>query len=107
MPALLPSRTRWTVERLHTAPQHSARQLERIDSSKVCDLAEELAVEVKFLNTAIFPVGHIDCSLLVDLDRMWQVDLAGTLAWLAPLLHFLAAGSVFQDSVVAVAIRDV
>src|SRR5580704_1890993 len=89
------------------APQHSAHQFQRIDPSKVGNLAEEIAVEVELLDPAVFPVGHVDCSFLVNLDRMWQAELAGTCARLAPLLHPLAIAGVFEDSGVTVAIRDV
>src|SRR5580704_18710655 len=99
------SRARWPVEGLHTAPQHSAHQLQRIDPSKVGNLAEEISVEVELLDPAVFPIGHVDCSFLVNLDRMWQAELAGTRAGLAPLLHPLAVGGVFEDSRVPIPIR--
>src|ERR1700688_1565012 len=70
------------------------------------NLTQELAIEVEFLNSTVFPVGYKYRSLFVDLDGMWQAELSGTTAALTPLLHPLAIGSVFQDASVAVAIRD-
>jgi len=99
-------RTWGLVERLHSSPQDAAHKLERIDPSKMGDLAEELAIQVELLNSAVFPVCDIDCSFLVDLDRMGQVELARTGAGLAPLPHSLAIGGVFQNPSVAVAIGD-
>jgi len=70
------------------------------------NFTEEFPIEVEFLNSTVFPVGHIDHALLVDLDGMRQTELPGTIAGLAPLLHPLAIGCVFQYASVAVTIRN-
>ena len=101
-----PRRTWWLTKRSHTGPQHFAYKLERRNSSKVRNFAEEVAVEIELLNSAVFPVGHQYRSLLVDLDGMWQAELPGTTAGPTPLLHPLAIESLFQDASVAVPISD-
>src|ERR1700693_2871579 len=70
------------------------------------NFTEEFPIEVEFLNSTVFPVGHIDRALPVDLDRMGQTELPVTIARLSPLLHPLAFGRVFQYASVAVTIRN-
>jgi len=80
-------RTRWSIERSHAGPQRSICQFERINPSKMINLAEEVAVKVQLFNAAIFAVSHIDYPFTVDLDCMWKVKRSGGRAVLAPLFN--------------------
>jgi hypothetical protein len=48
------------------------------------DLSKEIAVEIKLLDTSVFPVGFKDDSLVGDLDRVWKVEGSGDCSKLTP-----------------------
>ena len=83
------------VQLLHPRPQRPTRaQLERIRSSQVGELAQKLSVEVEFLNPPVLAVSNIKDIVLIDYDRVRQMELPRTRARTAPLANLLAIDRV-------------
>jgi hypothetical protein len=100
-------RSEWLVQRLHSGPQRPIRtQLERIRSSQVWNLAQELSIEVEFLNPPILALSNIEDVVLVDHDAVRQVELARIRACTAPLTNFPATSGVLKDARIGVSIAD-
>ncbi len=94
------------VVRLNSGPQRVSGHFDREDPPQMGYLANIVAIDVELLDAAVFPVGHIDGSFLVDLDRVWKAEFTRASAAPAPLLHLPALGAIFQNPGVAVTVRD-
>jgi len=70
------------------------------------DFGEVLPFPGEALDAAVFAIGDVDDLILIDGDAVGEVQLAGALAWCAPLAETVAVGIIFEDAGVAVAIGD-
>src|SRR5580658_7299269 len=94
-------RARWLIQRRSRCPYDIPHELQREDPPQTGILADIFAVKIEFLNPAIFSVGDVDGSVLPNLNRMWQMKFAGTVAGSAPLPEPFAITGVFKSAGVA------
>src|SRR6185437_4416749 len=72
--------------------------IDRARPTELRPLGDELAVLVENLDAAVRAVGDKDAPLTVQRDAVRHVELAGSLALLAPGLQHLAVGRELDDA---------
>ena len=69
-------------------------------------LVEKLPVLAERLHSIVLAVGHQNPAAAVDPDAMWQHELAGSAARLAPRQRVVAVGGEAVDAAVGVTVGD-
>src|SRR5205814_9116669 len=85
----------------------AARQAHAVRAVQVVPLRLPSAVAVKDLHPVVLAVGDIDPAIRIAADVVRDVELPGIGAGLAPGGQQFAAGRVFMDASIAVAVGDV